>query len=599
MKYMIVFLTVAFLAGPVAASGFFDDFEDDDISDWQEMWGDGTWWADDGQCHGCIDWGPAGIVPSGSPFVQDLSISSRVTGVHAFGVAARIDCDSGILAYLSTDHDVARIRKLEYGTVGQILTSIYVDFPSGVWYEVELTCQGEELFFTIDIPSTGQHWELSATDPTVRSGQFGIHMGREPGASWEWVSVDCQPSGSLAAIGWISTDDDDTGESSGDGDLCFEQNEEIELTVRLDNVSTEDLTGVSAVLESLDPVILVTDAHEDYGDILAGSSSSCADDFGLFASEGALHDVAYPMLLTLTADDEYQQVLEFSMPLGCGISDEIEGCPSDWSMGPADEDWLDDWHLSGARSHTPGGGCSFKCGDTGDGDYSDHLFCYLESPWFNAKEQATLHFWEWIDAQLLLARGTEALDGGILQIGQFDTWITVEPSEGYPCRIAQGTTGPFPEDTHVFSGYSPWKQVVAQIPDSLAGPLKVRFVFGSDDAGNREGWYVDDLLVTPHTPNQLGLENDAGPVTAAISVTPNPFSAGVEFTVVSRVENGAVRIFDIAGRTVDLIPFLADEGSVTLQWDGTLPSGIPLPPGIYMATVEGIACDPVRMVRLP
>lgn len=168
---------------------FYDDFEDDDISDWHEVWGEGIWWAQDGQLLGTITYGPAGICPDVFPELQDVSVSTCVNGVHAFGIAARVANDSGILAYVSTDHDVARIRKLEYGTIGQILCSVYVDFPSDVWYDLQLVCNGDNLHFTIDCPDLDLHWELSAVDPTVQAGTVGVHMGTEPGAAWEWFSA--------------------------------------------------------------------------------------------------------------------------------------------------------------------------------------------------------------------------------------------------------------------------------------------------------------------------------------------------------------------------------------------------------------------------
>ena len=592
---IFVFILAFAIVSSAFTYEFYDDFEDNDISDWEEQWGDGVWWASDGCLQGTVNYGPAGLVPVETIDVTDVTVSSYVKGVHAFGVAARIQEDSGILAYLSTDHNVARIRRLENGWVGEILTSVYVDFPSGVWYDVELTCAGEDLHFTIEIPSTDSHWELNAVDPYVQSGTVGLHMGTEPGTCWEYVSAEYTSLTSVD-IHWLHTDDDAFGSSSGDGDAAFEPGEIIELAVDLQNSSASNMTGTYAVLQSLSPYLTVTDSYGDYGFIPAGELGQCSDCFGVEASSGTPPGTVADMKLTVLADGGFSDEIVFQLPVGCGISQDAESSSENWDMQTLEAGWNNEWHVSTARNHTAGGNSSYKCGDTGNGDYSDHLYCAVVSPLFNASYASSLSFWDWVDAQIVLSESSDALDGGLVQVGQFDTWFTIGTLSDYPYQIVSGSTGPFQSGTGVYSGLSDWTQHTLDIPDSLSGPLRMRFVFGSDDSGNREGWYIDDIMVNPST----GISEETPPSgsIAELSATPNPFHDRVEFTVLAASEYGTIEVFDLSGRIIQTVPYSSDDGQASVTWDGTSSSGRPVPVGVYFAREAGSSTDPVRLVRV-
>ena len=593
-KFMLIILSL-FIVASAFTYEFYDNFEDNDISDWEAHWGDGVWWASDGCLQGTVNYGPAGLVPIEAIDVTDVTVSSCVKGVHAFGVAARIQEDSGILAYLSTDHDVARIRRLENGWVGEILTSIYVDFPSGLWYDVELTCSGDDLHFTIDIPSTNYHWELNAVDPYVQSGTVGLHMGTEPGTSWEYVSA-VYSSEKSVDIAWLHTDDDAFGSSSGDGDAAFEPGENIELYIDLQNNSSSNMTGTYAVLQSLSSYLSITDSYGEFGIIPAGGQVQCSDCFGVEALSSTPPGTVADMKLTVLADGGFSDEYIFQIPVGCGISHDAESSSDAWDMQTLEAGWNNDWHASTARNHTAGGNSSYKCGNTGSGDYSDHLYCAVLSPLFNASYASSLNFWDWVDAQIVLSESSEALDGGLVQVGQFDTWFTIGTLSDYPYQIVSGSTGPFQSGTGVYSGLATWTEHTLDIPDSLAGPLRMRFVFGSDDSGNREGWYIDDIMVTPNT----GISEDTPPsgLNAELSAAPNPFHDRVEFTLLDAPEYGTIEVFDLSGRIIQTVSYSSNNGQASVTWNGTSSSGRPVPAGIYFAREAGSSIEPVRMVRV-
>ncbi len=593
MKCIII---LAICASTVFSQTFFDDFENDHIGNWIQRGNYADWLVSNGRVHGSTSVSVCELVPAILDECLDVELQTYATGVHDFGMCARYtENDAGLVAYVSPDHNVARIRRVANGVPGTIYNSLYADFPSGVWYHLTLTCSGQHI--TFQIQTSDEYWELTATDPDPEIGTAGLHMAEEPSASWEWFSADCPGSTEELKLEWMDVDDDNFDESSGDGDHCFEDGEEIELALTLQNSGLEPLNGVQAVLHSLSPLATVTDSLEDYGSIPPDGFACCYDDFGLAALSGFAGDTTCPLMLEVTADGGFSQTINFEVPLGCGISDDMEDASNDWTSGSVDEGWGNDWHVSSSRNHTAGGCHSLKCGDTGAGDYSDHLYCYMESPWFNAPKGGTLHFWDWVDAQLSLNECSNALDGGVIQIGQFDTWITLEPVTGYPYTIPTGTTGPFPDGCGVLSGYSPWDLNVALIPDSLAGPLKVRFVFGSDDAGNREGWYIDDLKVTPD-PNTDPLASGNGILGGnPLQVTPNPFTCSVQLITAAGRPGEEVCIFDLSGRIVRRLD-VQDERSGTFVWDGRDTDGSEVPDGVYFASIEGTDAEPVTLIRI-
>lgn len=268
MKFILILLIPLVCLSDGFATEFFDDFNDGDISDWEPRWGEssGIWWTTSGYLKGMVDYGPAGLCPVGFPAVQDVTVSTYVNGTHAFGVAARIAGDSGILAYVSTDHDVARIRRLQNGTIGDILVSIYTDFPSGVWYDLQLTCTDSILHFTIDCPTLDLHWELAALDDLIQEGTVAVHMGTEPCASWDWFHA------VYSTTGLGSAPEPEYPETISIYPNPFMDHVSIQLTTPLNagEVYIYDLTGrVVARLpfetDSGEAVVIWSPSSEDHG----------------------------------------------------------------------------------------------------------------------------------------------------------------------------------------------------------------------------------------------------------------------------------------------------------------------------------------------
>ena len=387
----------------------------------------------------------------------------------------------------------------------------------------------------------------------------------------------------------MEVDDDNAGWSSGDGDGAFEAGESIELGLCLDNVGGDTLQNASAVLQSLSSELSVPISNCDFGDIPPDGSVWSLSDYGVEAEVSAPEDETYPFQLTVFADGGYTSTHQFDLPLGCGIEFDMEGDTGAWYTESLGSGWGDQWHQSDQRNHTPGGSESFKCGDTGYGDYDDELHSALVSPLFNMPEDATLSFWMWIDAQYV--RADEAYDGGRLQIGQLGSWEDLQPSGGYPYEIVSGTTGPFEPGTGVWSGISGWQEQVWEVPAELSGPRRLRWVFGSDESGTREGWYIDDLVVE----GLQGIADDSGsPVPGSLHLTaaPNPFKSSVEISLSGLMpgEAAELEIFDLAGRKVfGRTVSVSEGGPAAVQWTGGSA-------GLYL--VRARRGDDVRTLRV-
>ncbi|MCD6587522.1 MAG: hypothetical protein J7K88_03130, partial [Candidatus Fermentibacteraceae bacterium] len=232
MNIINTFIVVlAFCSSSVMGFSFYDDFEDNDISDWEARCVPGNWSVSNGMVHGNTNSSPSFLTPVGATWFEDGEIVVNASGVHAFGISARVDNDdSGIYAYVSPNANVARIRRVIDGVQGNPLNSLYEDFPSGVSYELTLTCAGENLSLSIHVPSTGDTWVLNAVDPFPHPGTFGFHMGDESNAWWDWIEVDGTGFAN-AEITWLTTDD----QSLGDGDFALEPGETIDLDIQLTN----------------------------------------------------------------------------------------------------------------------------------------------------------------------------------------------------------------------------------------------------------------------------------------------------------------------------------------------------------------------------
>lgn len=594
MRFCVFLVIVALLALPTIVTAFYDDFDDGDISDWEPRCVPGNWQPVYEMVFGSTGGTPSALVPVDEYLYESCEVAVAAKGCHAFGVIARLtDNDNAVIAYVSPDHNVARIRLVHDGELSTILASLNAPFPGNEWFDLTFTLDGADLTFEIYVLSSGDSWTLNATDPSPQPGKFGLLMADEPGTYWDWISVS-DVFGELS-IAWINTDDT----AQGNGNMAFQTGEEIELDVQLLNPTEFTLNNVFAILQSLDPEIEITMNYVDFGTIAPGGSAWGYDGFGVYAPPGTPEDEVYGFLLNVFADGGYSKQLILDLPVGVGTSSDVESGTGNWNWDVVESGWQNNWHVSTARNHTPSGSQSFKCGDTGGGDYDNNLYASLATPLFNVPLNGAMTFWMWIDAQYFIDRNAAefACDGGLLQYGRCETWIDLFPAGGYPYEIISGTTGPFEAGTEVFSGIAGWEEWTVIIPDSLAGPGQIRFVFGSDTWGTREGWYIDDIDITGLT--GIGDEEDLPVTGLSLQVWPNPFCGSITFSVTGVPEGPLlIEVYDLSGRLVASPEFGSAIAERSLLWDGRGSNGIEIPAGVYLMKLSCSDDHVQRLVKL-
>lgn len=196
-RLMCLFAICGFCA-QIHASGFFTDFEDNDLSGWAPGCGSGCWYAVSGQARASTPETCSALLCPWVPESMDVRVSTSGTATdHVLGLVARMsDSNTGIYAYVSPDGDVARIRLVRLGRTSTILASLSADFPILVDYELNLSCIGEQILFEIIVPSTNDHWLLEAVDSFPATGRCGLATGHERLASWNWFSAQTPGAGS-------------------------------------------------------------------------------------------------------------------------------------------------------------------------------------------------------------------------------------------------------------------------------------------------------------------------------------------------------------------------------------------------------------------
>ena len=182
------------------------------------------------------------------------------------------------------------------------------------------------------------------------------------------------------------------------------------------------------------------------------------------------------------------------------MQEDVEHGASGWTHYAAQGAWNDQWHISEEDSYS--GTHSWKCGDSGEGNYADLMDAYLESPDLELPSTANLRFYHRIQSESSSSQPDSAYDGGLLEISfSSGAWEQLFPEEGGYNRAIRSTagggnpyTGPFACGTQVWADTIQWSRVTVDL-SGHQGPCRLRFRFGSDAIVNFEGWYIDDIMI--------------------------------------------------------------------------------------------------------
>jgi len=136
------------------------------------------------------------------------------------------------------------------------------------------------------------------------------------------------PPMAYPVIGSLTIDDDQTGESMGNGDGGCDAGESIELIVALRNDGGASGLNVRATLSTTDSLCQVVDDYEVFGDIPPGETVTCPDDYDVIIDPQCRDRHLVPFLLLIEADDratwEWEFTLQVAAPVINYVTHEVE-----------------------------------------------------------------------------------------------------------------------------------------------------------------------------------------------------------------------------------------------------------------------------------
>lgn len=173
-------------------------------------------------------------------------------------------------------------------------------------------CKGEEIYQGGFTDSNG---EISFEVYPNTAGVLNITITKSGLIPYEQEIVVRDAAVSVGLCGY-TIDDDNTGNSSGDGDMIANPNETIELSVLLKNFGdSEAATDVECVLSSDDSYINVTSSISDFGTINYGDSAESITPYVIEISPLAPNDHNAELSLNVTASGGHNWQQYIHLPI--------------------------------------------------------------------------------------------------------------------------------------------------------------------------------------------------------------------------------------------------------------------------------------------
>ena len=203
-----------------------------------------------------------------------------------------------------------------------------------------------------------------------------------------------------------------------------------------------------------------------------------------------------------------------AVPIVTSFAEDFESGAPGWTH-TANTGWTDNWHLSTEDANS--GTTSYKCGDTGTGDYDNYCDALLTSPVItNLPDSSWLSFVSSMTAEASSLNPDSSYDGGFLEISaNGGAFVSVAPDNGYThtfrycgnssCSVFY--TGPTPGVDCLSGTDSDWLSYTVDLSSFAGDDVQFRFRFGSDGGVTDEGWYVDDVYVKSYG-SALSAPND-------------------------------------------------------------------------------------------
>jgi hypothetical protein len=150
---------------------------------------------------------------------------------------------------------------------------------------------------------TGPDGQLTLDITPEDPGFIDVIVSAHNAYQYETTVQVISPAGPYMVYVGSEIDDDNLGESQGDGEGDVDVCETIELPVMLKNLGDSTGIQVDATLATTHPLITITDDYEHYGDILSGDSAFCLDDFDFWVSPEVPDGEVVSFSLEITAQN--------------------------------------------------------------------------------------------------------------------------------------------------------------------------------------------------------------------------------------------------------------------------------------------------------
>ena len=339
-----------------------------------------------------------------------------------------------------------------------------------------------------------------------------------------------------------------------------------ELSVGVRNIGTAAASGITGTLSTTDPYVTVTQPNSAYPQFAVATDGRPLTPFSVNIDSSCPGDHVATLRLTLAGADDVVAALDFPMNItsGSGMSDDMERGMGGWTHSGI----RNAWHLQTYRSNSPSN--SWYCGADANHQYNVETDMRLVSPYFSVAAGGSLSFYHWYR--------TEAT---------FD-FAMVEVNTG----------GPFWVPLAMFDGVGAnWQQVTRSLAAYEGKTTRVRFRFISDGSVNDEGWYIDDVLVTPHVTGVAEERPGRSPRLVAMQSVASG-AVRVEYGLAAGA-GADLAVYDASGR---LVRSLADAltGSGQIEWKLDDARGRRIDAGTYfvrMATTAGARSIKVVVAR--
>ena len=253
-------------------------------------------------------------------------------------------------------------------------------------------------------------------------------------------------------------------QTGGNNNNVAQPGETVDMYVTLQNTGKVTLTGISATLSTSDPYLTITSANTTLDTLPVFSQGECPTPFTIQVSPNTPDNYMTWLHLSMTANqDTFVDSIPFKVTNHPGFFDNVENGVGEWTHGGTN----DYWHITTRKSHSPRH--SWYSSDDSTHTYPGNTDSYLESPWIVVPSHGFFLFFHYYQ----LGSG----DNGFVEIFEGNKWVSLES----------------------FSGFHLWGAENINLNDIAGMVTKFRFRLVTDSSVNREGWYIDDVLVGPYT----------------------------------------------------------------------------------------------------